>query len=265
MTRTAGRRRFLAPHRPTLHTAAIAAAVILLGAVSARDARAQGSGNGFLFQAPIGSFALRGGFAHASAGSDIFSSSVNQFTLSRGAFSGPTGEADLAFRIAPRTDIVLGAGYSGTSANSQYRHYLDQNNQPIQQTTSFQRIPLTASVRMYLAPRGRSIGQFAWVPARLAPYVGLGVGTMYYRFHQQGSFVDTATSNVYVSNLTSASWAPEAQGMFGLDYSLTPRLALSGEAKYVWARAALNPNAFTGYQKIDLSGFNTTLGLYVRF
>lgn len=246
----------------------IAAAVLLTFATfaAAGPAAAQGSGNGFLFQEPAGSFSLRGGYSRANAGGDLFSFFSNTFTLNRGDFSGLTGAADLAFRLSPRLDIVLGSSYAGTSRASEYRRLVDQNEQPIRQTTGLQRVPVTASLRAYLTPRGRSVGQFAWVPARIAPYVGAGGGVMWYRLRQTGDFVDVVNpgNEVFPADISSSGWTPTANAMAGLEYSLTPRLALTGEGRYTWARANLN-QSFTGFRRMDLSGFSTTLGLSVRF
>src|SRR5512147_1049775 len=74
---------------------AIAAVGMLLAALaSAAPAHAQGSGHGFLFGEPRGSIALRAGFAHANAGSDVFSLTTRQLTLGRGDFSGFTIATD---------------------------------------------------------------------------------------------------------------------------------------------------------------------------
>lgn len=229
----------------------------------ARPLQAQ-SGSGFLFQEPVGSFALRGGYSRPTAGGDLFSFVTDQLTLGKSDFSGPTFGADLAVRVAPQIDVVLGASYASTSASSEFRHLVDQSNAAITQTTSFQRVPVTASIRAYLTPRGRSVGKFAWVPARFAPYVGVGGGAVWYKFRQQGDFVDYNTNNVFPGDFTSSQWAPAAQAMAGLDYSLTPRIALTGEAKYLYAKGKVN-DSFTGFDSIDLSGLSTTLGLYFRF
>ena len=238
--------------------------LLLLGVAAPRLAQAQGSGQGFLFQRPIGSIAVRGGYAHASASSDLFDFVTNTLTLRRNDFSSPTGQVDLSFRVAPRVDIDLGAGIARSSSPSEYRKLIDQNNQPIQQTTSFERVPLTADVRLYLTAPGRAIGHFAWVPARFAPYVGVGGGMVGYEFKQSGDFVDPSNNNVFTSNLSSSGWAPEAQGVVGADYSLSPRFALTGEAKYLWAKGRLN-DSFSTFDRIDLSGFTTTIGLKARF
>lgn len=231
---------------------------------SAVPASAQDSGKGFLFGEPTGTLTLRGGFAHANAGSDIFRFTTNQLTLDRGDFSGPAFGADLAFRIASRVDLVLGTAYAGMSKRSEFRKFVDQNDLPIEQTTSFRRVPVTASVKAYLTPRGRSIGQYAWIPARYALYVGAGGGAMWYSFRQRGYFVDPSSSNVFSDTYESSKWTPMAHAMAGIDYSLSNHFGLTGEGRYSWAKADLSSD-FAGFRPIDLSGVSATLGLYVRF
>jgi hypothetical protein len=238
---------------------------ILAAALVAPPVFAQSGGDGFLFKRPVGSLAIRAGYGHANAGSDIFSTTINELTVDRRDFSGLALGADLSFRIASRVDGALGIGYDGTSTPSEYRHFVDQDNQPIQQTTSFRRIPITASVKVYLTPRGREIGHFAWVPARLTPYIGGGGGMMWYRFRQQGDFIDNQTMAVFGDDLESSGWTPEAHALAGFEYSLSPRFALIGEGRYAWARADLDKNYFAGFQRIDLSGFSATAGIAVRF
>lgn len=246
-------------------TAAVTTVAISLSAVAAPPAQAQSSGNGFLFQQPTGSFTIRGGLSHPTAGGDLFSFVTDQLTLNKSDFSGPTIGADVAFSVAPRLDITLGTSYSGTSSNSSYRKLVDQNNAEITQVTDFRRVPVMLSLKAYLTPQGRSIGRFAWVPARLAPYVGIGGGAMWYQFKQTGSFVDFQNNNnVFDSELASSRWTPAAQGMAGLDLTLTPRVALTGEARYIWAQGSPN-QSFAGFRTIDLSGLSATAGLTFRY
>jgi hypothetical protein len=239
-------------------------AVACLLAIIARNADAQSAGRGFLFKEPVGSFTLRGGFDHANAGSDLFAFTTKELTISRGDFSGPTLAADLAFVLTPRLDIVFSAGYSGTNTPSEFRGWVDQDNLPIEQTTTFQRVPLTMSLKAYLAPRGRTLGQFAWVPAKYSPFVGIGGGAMWYQFKQSGDWVDFQTNDVFPETLQSARWTPTAHILAGMDYSLSPRFALTGEGKYAWAKGNVSGD-FDGFDKIDLSGFTATLGFFVRF
>ena len=252
--------------RPRMKASAVAVAAVALLA-SAGSIRAQSQGNGYLFGEPSGSFTLRGGFARANAGSDIFTFATSQLTIGRDAFSGPTLGADLAVRLGPRLDLLFSAEYAGTSAGSEFRHFVDNNDQPIQQTTEFYRVPLTVGARYYLTDRGRAIGQYAWIPARIAPYVGAGAGVVYYSFRQHGDFVDFKTNDVFNEDVSSARWAPTVHALAGVDYSLTPRFALTTQGKYAWGSGNLNhgPGGFDGFDKIDLSGFAATVGLSVRF
>lgn len=247
--------------------ACLVAGVLAIGLVPALPggiAAAQGSGDGFLFREPTRTIVLRGGFAHASAGSDIFTFATDQLTLGSGDFSGPTFGADLAVQLTPRLDVVVGASYAGRSARSEFRDWVDQDDRPIEQTTKFRRVPVTASAKLYLMPRGRTIGRFVWLPARYAPYVGVGGGAMWYRFSQEGDFVDFETLDVFSDELESSGWTGTAHAMAGLDFALTPRLGLTGEARYTYAKATLGDD-FEGFDKIDLSGISTTIGLSIRF
>jgi hypothetical protein len=227
-------------------------------------ARAQDMGNGFFFGAPTGSIVVRGGWAVARAGSDLFSFTTDQLTLNRRDFSSPLGDIDLAFNVTPQWQIVASGSVAITSKRSEFRHFEDNNDLPIEQTTSFARVPLTIGVKHYLTSTGRSIGKFAWIPARFAPYFGIGGGVMHYRFRQAGDWVDFKTMDVFPSEYESDGWAPMADAQTGIDYSLSARFALTGEARYVWSKGSLSQD-FQGFQKLDLSGFSTSIGVAVRY
>jgi outer membrane protein W len=227
-------------------------------------ASAQESGNGFLFGAPTGSFTIRGGWALARAKSDLFSFTTQYLTLNRSDFSSPDLEADFSVRLNPKTEIVLSSGLSGMDRESEFRNFVDNDTNPINQATSFRRVPVTLSVKRYLTAPGRSIGRFAWIPNRFATYVGAGVGGMYYKFRQAGDFVDFKTSNVFSSIYESDGWTHTEHLLAGFDYSLGPRFALNTEARYQFASAKLS-NDFAGFQRLDLSGLSTTFGLAIRY
>ena len=243
---------------------------IVLAVSAAVPASAQSAGKGFLFAEPSWTFAIRGGFDRASANSDIFEFVTDELTLDRSDFSGLNISADLAYRIQPRLDLAFSAGYSGSRTPSEFRRYVGTDDLPITQTTKFVRIPITASLKAYLTPRGEKIGSLAWIPSRFAPYIGAGGGAMHFTFEQEGEFVDVDSPNldIFEDQLTSSGWTPTAHGLAGLDISLSPRLGLTTEARYTWARAHPGTGIDPDYQefgRIDLSGFSATMGLNVRF
>ena len=239
---------------------------VLLVALAANPvtARAQETGPGFLFGAPVGSFTVRGGWALARAQSDFFAFTTENLTLNRRDFSSPAIDGDFAVRVLSRTDVLISSGLSGMKRRSEFRHFIDNNDQPIEQTTTFRRVPITIGVKQYLTSTGRSIGKFAWIPSRVAPYVGAGGGTMFYSFRQEGDFINFQTNDVFPSYYSSNGWTSTAYATAGVDYSLGPRFALTSEARYTWSSAELSRD-FSGFGRLDLSGLSTTVGLAVRF
>lgn len=241
----------------------VAGTLGVLLSMAAPAARAQG-GDGFLFRRPPSTLGLRFGFDQALAQSDLFSSFVTkEFTLRRRDFGSLTFGTDLAARLSDRVDLVLGAAYAGRSNRSEYRDWLDQNDLPIEQRTTFERVPVTVGLRAYLQPRGRSVGQLAWIPASRAFYVGAGMGAMWYRFRQTGDFVDTVSLDIFRDRLNSSGWTFTAYGLAGMEVSLGTRFFLTGEARYAWARATLR-DAYVGFDRIDLSGLALTAGIGIR-
>lgn len=238
--------------------------VLAAMALVAARAQAQDGGSGFLFSEPRATLTLRGGFDHANAHSGLFSFTTNQLTLDRSDFSSPTIGTDLAIRLNSRLELVGGLTFSQTSKASAFRHFEDNNNLPIEQKTTFTRVPVMLSLKAYLLPSGRTIGSFAWIPARIAPYVGAGGGVMWYRFDQRGDFIDFNTSSVFNDNFASSGWAPAAHVMTGFDISLNPRFVLTADGRYTYAKATLGSD-FANFDKIDLSGFAVTAGIAVRF
>ena len=242
-------------------------AVLLLAATAvstiARPSHAQAAGDGFLFHVPVATLGVHAGFDHAFASGDIFNFVTKQLTLSRSDFSSATFGTSVAVRVSAATDIVFDVSYASVSRRSEFRDWIDQNNLPIEQTTSLRRVPITVGVRHYLVSRGRAIGRFAYIPSARDVYVGLGAGLMEYRFHQIGDFVDFQTLNVFPDEFESKAWTPVLHALAGIDLSLGRFLVLNGEARYTWARGPVGRD-YLGFNRIDLSGLAVTAGLSLR-
>lgn len=240
-------------------------AVLVMAAVLTISPRAsaQNTGRGFLFRHPVGSIALRGGFNIPAAHSDIFSFTIDQLTHDRSDFNAWTGGADIAMWVAPRWDLVITGLYAGESKLTEFRRWVDNNDNPIQQRTTFERVPVVLGLRRYLVPRGRAIGSFAWVPARYTAYVGGGMGVTWYRFRQAGSFVDFSTLDVFSDRFESERVGLTAAAFAGAEWAISDQFSLSSELLYSVARAGLSRD-FVGFDPIDLSGFFATVGLSYR-
>jgi len=248
---------------PKLFSLAIALAL----AIPAVPAAAQNAGDGYLFHAPVVTIGVRGGYSGATAGSDVFDDVTRQLTLSKSEFGSLSVGADIGFNITSKLDLTLDAGFSRSSHRSEFRDFVDNNNLPIEQTTTFERIPLTANLKLRLASPGRSIGHLAWIPNRFVPYIGAGLGAMSYRLKQEGDFVDFNTNAVFPSTFDTQAdgkdWAFVQQVMAGAEYNFSPMFGVTLDARYLHGRGDLG-TAFSGFDKIDLSGASATIGLSMR-
>lgn len=221
----------------------------------------------FLFAEPRGSFALRFGMTFPRAGSDVFTSAFQDLTLRKGDFRALTGGVDLGFRILPRLDAVVSGSYSRSSRRSEFRNFdeiVGNDTFPIQQRTRLSQVPLTAGLKLYLLPRGRQIGHFVWIPTRIAPYVGAGAGVVWHRFEQSGDFVDHRDLGISSETYVADGWSPTAHVFGGLDMGISRHAALKLEGRWAWASADPGPD-YSGFNSIDLAGFQTTVGLSWRY
>ena len=218
----------------------------------------------FLFRRPSVSLGVRGGWAVPRAESEIFVFTTEQLTVDRSDLSGFAVQGDLAARVRDRIDVVLSVGHSQSKVRSEFRDFVDTEDLPIEQTTSFLRTPITLGVKAYLKDRGRSVSRFAWVPSAWAPYVGAGAGLMVYEFTQTGAFVDYETLDIFSKNFSSRGATPAAHLAAGMELSLGKYLLATGEARYLWSGADMSRD-FVDFDRIDLSGFQITVGAAARF
>jgi hypothetical protein len=218
----------------------------------------------FLFRTPKVSLGLKGGYAVAKASGEIFEFTREQLTLGRRDFDAPAFGGQLAIQLAPRLDLAFDLTVSETRVRSEFRDWVGTDDLPIEQTTQFRRVPFTVGVKKYLKDRGRPIGSFAWIPTRWAPYLGASAGWVWYRFHQNGEFVDFETLDIFGDTFTSRGKAPTLHVYGGADWSLGPQFFMTAEARYAWARAEMGTD-FVDFDPMDLSGLQATVGISVRF
>lgn len=243
---------------------AVVAALFALVWTTTAEAQAV-AGRGYLFGMPKGSLTLRGGYAAASAGSDVFDFVTSELTLKRGDFGAVSAGADFAVRVLPRFDLVLSYDGSGMEKQSEFREWEDTDGRPIEQSTTFSRQNWSLNAKYYLLPNGRSLGRFAWVPSRYVPWVSAGVGRTNYTFGQKGDFIDyDRGNNVFHDEFKSSQWTSTWQMTGGVDWSLSHRFALTTQARYLFGKAELQYD-YSGFDPIDLSGLGITAGLSIRF
>ena len=223
---------------------------------------------GFLFGRPGNSVAVRWLSHRARAESDVHAFVTDHLDLETRDFDAAGIGIDLGFTLTSRVDLHAGFDYVRTAADSESRHYVGEDGLPFEQETTLSQAGLTASLSFALAPRGRAIGQYVWIPSRVVPYVGAGGGFERYALDQWGDFVDEITLfSFYIApeaSLQSNGWTPTAHLFGGVDVRLTQRLFLTAEARYVLAVAEPNLD-FADFESFDLSGLRIATGIRFTF
>jgi hypothetical protein len=238
----------------------LALIAVLPAALEAQSERKRG----YLFREPPVTLTLSGGLALPSSSGDLWAFTFDELTMSRRDLAAFDQSVEMAFRVNERVDIVVGYGLSDSRARTEMRKWVDEDERPINQRTRFIRRPLSAAVRYALRPRGTMVGSYAWVPNWFVPYVGVGAGRMGYRFTQQGDFVDSETLEIFSDNYSATGKAGFLLASGGATWTLLPSLAVTTELKYLHASGSGRPS-FEDFDKLDLSGVSTSVGLTLRF
>jgi hypothetical protein len=189
---------------------------------------------------------------------------TRELTLQKSDFRAATFGGDLGIPIRSHFATILSFEYSRSTTNSESRDFVESNGDPIAQITRLTQVPITATLRYYPRKMGETAGSYAWMPTRLNPYLGAGVGILHYSVSQSGRFVDRQNLNIFDDSLKSEGFTDTEHLVGGIDISLTPRIFVNAEGRYSWASGGLS-NDFTGFQPIDLSGFRLLGGIYFRF
>lgn len=219
--------------------------------------------SGFLFDEPAFTLGVRGGYAVPRAGSEIFDFTRERLTVDDGDFRSVAFGGWLGVRLTDRLGLALDVAGASAATESEFRNFVDQDDRPIEQTTSFGRTTATLDVRLYPWGRGRSIGDHVWIPRSVSPWLGGGGGFVWYGFEQDGDFVDFETLDIFSARFDSDGRATTGHLLAGVDVTLTPRFLVTGQLRYGWASAGMGED-FVGFDDIDLSGFQGAVGLAVR-
>ena len=180
------------------------------------------------------------------------------------SFNGPGFAFDVGYAITPRLDYRVGMHFVRAFQPSEMRHFEDSDGLPITQRTTLGQTELSTSFTLALLPRGRAIGNYVWIPGRVVPYVGVGVGVIKYGLTQEGEFVDVEDGTLFDAIITSKGWAGSTHLITGADVRLTPNVSVTMEIDYVQAAGDLE-DSFPGFEPIDLAGVRIGTGIRFAF
>ncbi len=231
-----------------------------------------GSGDrGFLFERPSVSLGLRAGLFVHRAGSDLYDFTTEKLTVDRSDFRGTSLGLEGTAWLGERTELLFGLDGSRVSLRSEYRAFLEDNGDSIQQTTNITHGPaFSAGLRWYVLPRGDALGCFIWVPRRWNAFLGGGAAFSAYEVSLEGDFVDERDLTISTAQLQSDGGAFLPFLSAGFELAMTPRVAVVLEGRYHWGDTDLGQDfqddrGRPTFQPLDLSGARLTAGFYYRF
>jgi len=243
-------------------------ALVALGGVAVLSPKAvlgQEFSDEFMFHVPRVTLTFNLGYAVPTAGSDVFDEVTDMLTLDKGDFHAPSIGGGLSIWVKDRIDLTFEFSYAKSSTWSEYVDWVDNSDLPIEQETRLTQVPVTASFKYFLMDRGRQIGNLSWISTKWAPYIGIGGGGMFYEFEQVGDFVDFEDYSVFGASFVSEGWSWVGHAFGGLQWAISPQWIVTVEGRYSHSDADLDRPSYVGYEPIDLSGFQGTLGFGVRF
>lgn len=227
----------------------------------------------FLFGQPRISFGLRGLWHRARAGSDFYDFVNEELFAPRSPeddhdnpdhgllnFDAPGISFDFGYGFTSRLDLRVGVDYAKSLNESELRNWIGEDGLPYTQFTELSQTDVRAELVFALAPRGRAIGQYAWIPSRVVPYVGAGLGFVRHDLIQAGEFVDEI--GYFEGSFTSKGWGTGIHLFGGADIRMTRHAFLNVEVRHVEASAGLGDD-FAGFDPLDLGGLR--IGTGVRF
>lgn len=218
----------------------------------------------FLLGKPKGFFGLHTGIFSPQADSDVFDMIMTELTLEKSDFRAWDFGLDFGFDLHEKVDLIFHFDYSKESSDSEFREYVDEQGLPIMQNTSLVESSITAGIKYLLKPPGRRLGEYAWLPSRIVPFVEGGVGALNYSFEQKGDFVDSETFEIFYASLKSSGWTETIYLGCGTDIYLLKNIYLTLDLRYSWASHGLDGD-FLGFDDIDLGGLRATAGIYWHF
>lgn len=244
--------------------------VVVLVALAAPTVASGQGGDGYLFNRPRFSATFRAGYAIPTAQGQLFDFATDEFialgadTLSSLSFDGPYLGGEVSVKPWAHLDIALGIGWTRSRALTEYRRWIDADDNPIVQETTFEVIYGTLGAKYYPLDRGRSVGSLAWVPRRLTPYVGAGLGLSSYRFVQEGDFVDDVTFAIFPDYLESSDEGLILYGGAGVDMTLFKNAIATVEARYSYSSADVQ-GSYLSFNDVEIGGLQLMVGLGFQF
>ena len=194
----------------------------------------------------------------SSRGSDdVLVENLNSLEFDVKDFRGATVFGEWHITFDERVELGFGAGFYQRTVPSVYRDFVDIDFTEIEQDLRLRVIPVSAVVRFL------PINQ----AGEVQPYLGAGVAALNWKYTETGEFIDFNNNNNIFDDRYEASGTTLAPLVLaGIRFPINGDVyALNAEARYQFGKGNLGADNGFLAEKINLGGFNFTLGFQIRF
>jgi hypothetical protein len=213
-----------------------------------------------------GAFTFRFGWFFPDGDSAFWETNEAAFTLDHSDFNGWIGGVGYTGSVSNYFEVGVNLDFYASTVGSADRYYTDQYGYPIYHDSRLSETPLTVDFKVLptgrFARRGPDGRTYVRHPV---PYLGAGIGMVYWQYEEQGDFVASDLSIVY-SRLVDSGTAFETHVLAGVEFPVSPMWNITLEGRYSWADTSVG-GSFYGINtgQLDLGGASVFVGGALRF
>ncbi len=200
------------------------------------------------------SLKLKFGQFSPSQESDLWDINRQNLYLEKKDFEGSFVSVEWEVFMKRNLSFSLEIGAYSRELTTSYRDWEYEDGSPIYQSLSLSIVPIEASFKIYPGGAHRPI----------APYLGGGFGIYFWKYIQEGDFVDFTTWDVFSGSYETSTSGIGTHIRGGISWRISRSIGFFGEAKYVYLKDNLS-SQFQGFEKFDLSGLHLLVGISIWY
>ena len=200
-----------------------------------------------------------GGFRVFQFDSGLFGDNEVDFGITDGDFNGGRFGVEVDYALLPKLDISIGFGNASAETRASYLDFTYDDGGEIEHAASVSTTELTLGARFRLL---RS-------PAPFRPYLVAGVSGIFYRYLEDGEFINFETFDIYYDAYEERSFLPGFFAGVGADFRVIQlpdgrQVDLFGEFRYARSQGE-HADDFGGFGDLTVGRSGGLFGVRIRF
>jgi len=165
--------------------------------------------------------------------------------------------------IARHFDVQFGLQYFHGHTDVRYKEIFTLSDGAVTQHHDLWMLPQEVTLRLLLVPRSSPEGHLYPV----VPYIGGGVGGLYWQYKEEGQFADNVVDPTFVfhDEREERGITGAVHAVAGLEVQFSREAAMFFEGRYRWAHDGLGGDFDPGLDDLDLGGLSLSAGFTWRF